>query len=93
MTDDNDETEREVSKFVLSTLTTLRPEDYLFTVKVDTPWDVYKFHSPRGDGTVALRMVTDPEKPDVRKAEIGFFRRGDFTADEVTTYLARSAPS
>ena len=87
----NDDEDRELHLFVTRTLTKLTPEDYLFTVQVGTPWDVYRFRSPRGDGTVAFRMVA--AQPDGRKAEIGFFRRGDFTADEVTAYLARSAPS
>jgi len=89
----DEEADRELHAFVFQTLTKLTPEDYLFTVQVVTPWDVYRFHSPRGDGTVAFRMVADADRTDGRKAEIGFFRRGSFTAEEVTAYLARSAPS
>lgn len=73
----------------------LTPEDFLFTVVVHSvPWDVYKFTSPRGSGTLAFRMVQDPESPTGdRKFEIGFFRRGSFTEEQVKRALSADGPS
>ena len=85
--------DREVTLFALRIAQTIRKEDYLFTVTVGTPWDVYKFTSSRGDGTLAFRMVDDASQPTGRSVEIGFFRRGSFTADDVTKALSRDAPS
>jgi hypothetical protein len=55
--------ERAVTLFAVKTCAALREEDFLFTVTVAVPWDVYKFSTPRGDGTVALRLIPDPDRP------------------------------
>lgn len=75
--------------FILSVCQTIKQEDYAFTVMAGgTPWDVYRFHAMDKDGMVAFRAGSGEVK-----FEIGFFRAGTFTEEEVATALAKEMPN
>lgn len=61
----------------------LRPENFAFTVEArGTPWDVYRMTDKEGKaGMVAFRGVNG-------NWEIGFFKAGEFTPEEVVQALS-----
>ena len=75
-------------EFILETVAKfMRKEDYAFTVEVQGPaWDVYRFKRVGKRGMLALRMIDGVP-------EIGFFRSGEFTEEEIIRALAEEAPS
>lgn len=77
----------EARDFILATVTSLRPEDFAFTVSAQgPPWDVYRFTRQGRKGTVAVRIVS-------QSLEIGLFRAGELTEAQVIGELLKSAPS
>jgi hypothetical protein len=60
----------------------LKPENFAFTVEaLGTPWDVYRLTDKEGKaGMIAFREING-------RWEIGFFRAGEFTPEEVVREL------
>lgn len=77
----------ETTDLILSTCQRLREEDYVFTVEAQgTAWDVYRFVANGRRGTLALRILKG-------RAEVGLFKAGDLSEDEVFRELQKSSPN
>ncbi len=77
----------ETHAFVLGVASTIREEDYAFTVEAGgTEWDVYRFCVNGRDGMVAWRNHDG-------QVEIGFFRAGSFTEKDVVSGITSGLPS
>ena len=62
-------------------------DDYAFTVQaVGALWDVYRFSEQGKKGMFAFRVHNGQH-------EIGFFRAGDFTEEQVAKALPEGAPN
>jgi len=77
---------------IMSTVKSLKQEDYVFTVTVNqlgppTQWDVYRFFLNGSPGTIAVRILSDGVP------EVGVFSAGSLSEDEVCSALVESAPN
>jgi len=76
---------------IMSTVKSLKQEDYAFTVTVHqlglpAQWDVYRFFLNGSAGMIAVR-IRDGD------VEVGMFEAGSLSEDEVCAALVKSAPN
>lgn len=74
----------EVERFIFAVGGRLKPEDFAFTVEAEGVgrWDVYRFFARGREGMLAWRKMES-------HCEIGFFRAGTHTKEEILEALRK----